>query len=1305
MTLAILFIWKKNYDLKGKLYAKGTHNGGEGSKTQMKRQNIIEMFIKLKDKIFINFSRKSVTKSGYYCVENKAICNKKLERDSSDTMIHPDENGDMRICHKDNRIIDGKATEDVSEIKVNEVTSDCVASGNNELVRCIEEVQHSDNEDINNVLGQNETEEATLMEQESNEKELSCISEVLHEHEVIVNETQLSALDETQMKIIDVNVEEIVNNHKNGDELCESKSMKDNAIDNEIFESEECLEEIEKNALSRRERESLFEDNTELVQTEMNMKYASYLKEIPENDAFSKLRNRIVREFVEVKLLCEIEISDEEFELLCSYFRKKYIHIRRNVEKAVVDIIFSVALVQIGIRYYDGNYWKQVEKVLGIKNLPLAQRPWLGGTVTETLLAFGKPLVSPQEYVSNILMHGFVVDFFSVRFFDYLFQYYNLDLQRDITGLSDEDLDYICYSIKNPFGMRKQLLSKYMELSVRGNEEYCKKIISQALNYMDMSFWQEYSGEEQLTGRYLVEFEKWKDISTFYNHEKSKREEEVFSGHKEKIYRKPHLKCNLEMSEFEAILPSQMVRVLDEQHLPEVTWKITTEQGDIQIKCLLDEGYSGYKTREVKISLKPEQIFDEISFELFDGSNLLRKFMWRKRKINFFDECGHWIASENLDQGTKFAYSEKNTEVLSDCILAKSDKNGLAFWELELKSGDLIKVVGENNYYIGNVPNVGLTHEFICEDVLVVGDEGEKYNVFSNLPALIVDIPAAQFSGTAIIINGKISRLSEKDFIDVKCGRKDEEKYYFLSLDRFENLHQGINSVKVDFPGSSREVNEKFVYIKDFSYSFEDAPYIFQERGTLCIDRKIEKNIITMQIPRENDFYDFSIDELNNDYIQFPIQFDEGLADIRFTVPALFCSWNQQDWFSQKPDDIWHGDLHPVLYLKFPEKQISLGLGENSHKQISFLFNKNAQNIFVCDLTRLKSNFYDGHMIQIIKFICNQSEYDLFKVIMKSYLCNTILEADYERDCLSWKFDIIGKNTYFADVVCEDEVLAEKACILDGLLELKTPIKSAKYTVKVFESDGDFGFDDEYDYVGDSINSVINPAELTNSCMLVKGIRSLDKMASVKELNYDDYLFISGVDSSKEDERHCYIGTLVEVFYKDSVVRASNVCVFIPDLNKISEVSVTFLDDDGDDYEFLYDVYTKCIVENENPRFSKSEAYRRYEILYTDSYIWEVQYIEGNPRIEQLGIEWMCKYKAHSQGNEWKWKNEESTSKILIEDLNLSARSYNCLKRAGLLTLSQIALAYQKGNLLKVRNLGRKNYEEICMKLKERNLL
>jgi DNA-directed RNA polymerase subunit alpha len=57
-----------------------------------------------------------------------------------------------------------------------------------------------------------------------------------------------------------------------------------------------------------------------------------------------------------------------------------------------------------------------------------------------------------------------------------------------------------------------------------------------------------------------------------------------------------------------------------------------------------------------------------------------------------------------------------------------------------------------------------------------------------------------------------------------------------------------------------------------------------------------------------------------------------------------------------------------------------------------------------------------------------------------------------------------------------------------------------------------------------------------------------------------------------------------------------------------------------------------------------------------------------------------------------------------IEDLDLSVRAYNCLKRSGLMTVGQV-LAKNEDELLSLRNFGRKSYDELRDKLIERGFL
>ncbi len=64
-------------------------------------------------------------------------------------------------------------------------------------------------------------------------------------------------------------------------------------------------------------------------------------------------------------------------------------------------------------------------------------------------------------------------------------------------------------------------------------------------------------------------------------------------------------------------------------------------------------------------------------------------------------------------------------------------------------------------------------------------------------------------------------------------------------------------------------------------------------------------------------------------------------------------------------------------------------------------------------------------------------------------------------------------------------------------------------------------------------------------------------------------------------------------------------------------------------------------------------------------------------------------------------KEETKKEKVLemtIEELDLSVRSYNCLKRAGINTVEDLTNKTEE-DMMKVRNLGRKSLEEVLQKL------
>ena len=72
----------------------------------------------------------------------------------------------------------------------------------------------------------------------------------------------------------------------------------------------------------------------------------------------------------------------------------------------------------------------------------------------------------------------------------------------------------------------------------------------------------------------------------------------------------------------------------------------------------------------------------------------------------------------------------------------------------------------------------------------------------------------------------------------------------------------------------------------------------------------------------------------------------------------------------------------------------------------------------------------------------------------------------------------------------------------------------------------------------------------------------------------------------------------------------------------------------------------------------------------------------------------------------WQRSTTDEKEKVLemnIDELELSVRSYNCLKRAGINTVQEL-INKTPEDMMKVRNLGRKSLDEVLAKLKELGL-
>ena len=140
----------------------------------------------------------------------------------------------------------------------------------------------------------------------------------------------------------------------------------------------------------------------------------------------------------------------------------------------------------------------------------------------------------------------------------------------------------------------------------------------------------------------------------------------------------------------------------------------------------------------------------------------------------------------------------------------------------------------------------------------------------------------------------------------------------------------------------------------------------------------------------------------------------------------------------------------------------------------------------------------------------------------------------------------------------------------------------------------------------------------------------------------------------------------------------------------------------------IYTPISKVNYQVENTRIGQKNIYDKLTLdVWTNGSIAPQDAVSLAARIltEHLNIFVNLTNEAHPMEImvEKEETQKERLLEMTIEELDLSVRSYNCLKRAGINTVHELT-SKSEAEMIKVRNLGRKSLEEVKQKLIDLNL-
>lgn len=155
--------------------------------------------------------------------------------------------------------------------------------------------------------------------------------------------------------------------------------------------------------------------------------------------------------------------------------------------------------------------------------------------------------------------------------------------------------------------------------------------------------------------------------------------------------------------------------------------------------------------------------------------------------------------------------------------------------------------------------------------------------------------------------------------------------------------------------------------------------------------------------------------------------------------------------------------------------------------------------------------------------------------------------------------------------------------------------------------------------------------------------------------------------------------------------------------NKHDEMPIGVLPIDS-----IYTPVSRVNYQVENTRIGEKEHFDKLTIeLWTDGSISPEESVSLAARIMTEHLNIFVNLTEEARDAEIMVEKEETQKEkmleMTIEELDLSVRSYNCLKRAGINTVQELTNKTE-GEMMKVRNLGRKSLEEVKFKLAELDL-
>ena len=659
-----------------------------------------------------------------------------------------------------------------------------------------------------------------------------------------------------------------------------------------------------------------------------------------------EINNRIYMN--ECYLLGQIPLNDEEYKSIINY-TKAFVNLDERYMEENCNLQLSLGLVLIAITdFSEGKYWENVASKLGIFEITPSKQKHLGMIFLNTIKYYNLFRLKQNEndsnkYVENIKAHAFVTNNYMFGYYDFLFDYYENNLFRNINEEVEETLqdlsDYVKLqksdtvysdSLQGKTTNSYKLLKSTRAVIAQCDGDLLYKLFYPSLKIIDENF---YDGilPQSLNDRFAKAFVDWKN-------EKDSKKEIMCRTINERRHsnRKPYLVLNTSRYckyPFSLYIPSRRLRPTECDGSAIITLTIN----GIARKSENLEIYRKMGSYIAEEKVKPIGYpFDEIKIEI--DSIEKNEFVIPSSEYVIFNS--EYVKVNRLEIGNNYLLVKKESQVSfsDEKIVIDIDKTNDEWdkYDLIIDEYSICYINGKPITIIGEFSKEPI-FENIISDYEVFDDNNNKILAVKKHPLISLELDKNKFKGTTIKINNKNIPIIDKHIIVFDSPVNNNKYIVSFNLNEILDMVDDYYKVELNCLGEGNKLITEYWLLNKLSFKFDKNRYIYEPEGRFSIlSKNLEIEILNKELKWIGvnrlsgiEYYEF---ELNSNFSKISLKMNTSQSSYFIEIPIkmMLFGFSKDKLCYGKLEPFWYRKLQEFIYIKFPDvTKLGIYTGKN----------------------------------------------------------------------------------------------------------------------------------------------------------------------------------------------------------------------------------------------------------------------------------------------------------------------------------------------------------------------------------------